>query len=242
MSAVAYLMESSKLCTISSKFRTFAVSSFWAAVSCSCAFSNKSVSVETMPPLFDTYTSPAGAPVSASSSPCCTKAVSFAASVELRADACTMTVSACATVSEFLICIIDAPPAISFSRIPMARWRVPMISVVSFSVAAKSAASSALTLLAFARSVSSADMAAASSSTLVLSAAMVESSFAMAAVRSATSAFAVLISKASCLERSPQVTMVSSYCVFASAPSAEILASKSESIVKTLSIGVPLLA
>mmetsp|Transcript_68216 Transcript_68216/g.202987 ORF Transcript_68216/g.202987 Transcript_68216/m.202987 type:complete len:237 (+) Transcript_68216:844-1554(+) len=164
ISSVRDCLSNSKLCSA-------LVSFFLASASCASALSRRLSSVEIMSPLWPSYTVAAGAPRLASPESssdlwaACTNAVSFAPSFELRAEACTRTSNACATLVASFSCTMDvAPVCISFSRMPMARVSASMISVSSFSSVPNSLLSCARMPMAAFRSASSVAMPAESSS------------------------------------------------------------------------------
>mmetsp|Transcript_100621 Transcript_100621/g.225547 ORF Transcript_100621/g.225547 Transcript_100621/m.225547 type:complete len:237 (-) Transcript_100621:265-975(-) len=190
-SLLANRISSSKDCFIISKLWRFEVSFFLASANCDSAFSRRPSNVEMMSPLWPSYTAAAGAPNSSSaesSSDCCdacTKAVSFAASCELKTDAWTNTLRASVTLAASLTCSKAEPPfCISRSRMPIALPSMSITSESSFSSALKSAASFALMPVAALRSASSEAMLDASSSTFALRDPAMAASFAMAAFSS----------------------------------------------------------
>mmetsp|Transcript_12009 Transcript_12009/g.30215 ORF Transcript_12009/g.30215 Transcript_12009/m.30215 type:complete len:266 (-) Transcript_12009:259-1056(-) len=193
-SLLLYLISSFKDCSNISKAWVSCVSFFRAASSWSSDFSRRSVSVSKIPPLWLSYTAPAGAPMSSSSLELCTSAVSRLASEVVIAEAETKTLSACATLAAFFNCNMEAPPFISRSMMPMARCKVSMISDNSFSSATKASFSLARISVAAFTSASSMAISPESCSTLACKAPTVASSWAIAACNSATSAFPVLMS------------------------------------------------
>mmetsp|Transcript_17515 Transcript_17515/g.46668 ORF Transcript_17515/g.46668 Transcript_17515/m.46668 type:complete len:239 (-) Transcript_17515:267-983(-) len=193
-SLLLYFSSSFKDCSNISKAWRSCVSFFRAASSWSSDFSRRSVSVSKMPPLWLSYTAPAGAPTSSSSFELCTRAVSWLASEVLSAEAETKTLRACATLAAFFSCNMEAPPFISRSMMPMARCKVSMISDNSFSSATKASFSLARISVAAFTSASSMAISPESCSTLACKAPTVASSWAIAACNSATSAFPVLMS------------------------------------------------
>mmetsp|Transcript_23071 Transcript_23071/g.49132 ORF Transcript_23071/g.49132 Transcript_23071/m.49132 type:complete len:218 (-) Transcript_23071:107-760(-) len=190
-----------------------------------------------MPPLWPLYTAAAGAPRlksdswSLSSEPCelCTNAVSRPASAELNTEAFTITLNACVMLPAFFNCTKEPLLAISFSRSPMARCKVSMISESSFDSAPKSAASLPRISVAALRSASSVLMSAESCSTLVLKELVRADSASIVAFKLETSPFPVLISKPRFLERSSHHSENSLYVFCAASPSPTILDCKSES-------------
>mmetsp|Transcript_12014 Transcript_12014/g.30236 ORF Transcript_12014/g.30236 Transcript_12014/m.30236 type:complete len:239 (-) Transcript_12014:259-975(-) len=193
-SLLLYFSSSFKDCSNISKAWVSCVSFFRAASSWSSDFSRRSVSVSKIPPLWLSYTAPAGAPMSSSSLELCTSAVSRLASEVVIAEAETKTLSACATLAAFFNCNMEAPPFISRSMMPMARCKVSMISDNSFSSATKASFSLARISVAAFTSASSMAISPESCSTLACKAPTVASSWAIAACNSATSAFPVLMS------------------------------------------------
>mmetsp|Transcript_68421 Transcript_68421/g.193220 ORF Transcript_68421/g.193220 Transcript_68421/m.193220 type:complete len:285 (+) Transcript_68421:1147-2001(+) len=181
------------------------VSFLRAPSSWSSAFSSRSDSTSTIPPLWPLYAAAAGVPGGASSSSLelCTKEARRLESAVLNMEPCTSTAKACVNVPAFLSWAMEAPPFLSSrSKMPIARWRVPTTSTSSFSSAAKSVDSFALIPVAALRSASSTERSPASFSTLAPKAPMVEASWAMAAFSSSTWPLPVLISKVRLLERS----------------------------------------
>mmetsp|Transcript_1887 Transcript_1887/g.5360 ORF Transcript_1887/g.5360 Transcript_1887/m.5360 type:complete len:247 (-) Transcript_1887:343-1083(-) len=169
------LISSVRLCFSVSKLFLELVSSFRSESSWDLALSRRSPRTSMMPPLWPWYTSASGAPRSSSSSPCpacwepCTSAASFFSSAVLSREAWTIARRAPTTPPSPAIWSMEAPAplAISFSRMPIARSRVPTTSESSASSAAKSLCSFARISVAAFRSASSRASSAASSSILV---------------------------------------------------------------------------
>mmetsp|Transcript_28501 Transcript_28501/g.72106 ORF Transcript_28501/g.72106 Transcript_28501/m.72106 type:complete len:268 (+) Transcript_28501:459-1262(+) len=223
-SLLLYFISSFKDCSSISKAWRSLVSLFRAASNCSSDLSRRSVRVSMMPPLWLSYTAPAGAPTSASSLELCNKAVKRCASAVLSDDASTSTLNACTMLFAPFNCSMDAPPFISRSKIPTARRTTSMVSANSFSSARKASCSLPRISVAALRSASSVDNSPESFSTFVSRDLILAASFEIAACSSATSAFPVFISCPNVLERSSHHSENSSYTFCAPSPSLRILA------------------
>mmetsp|Transcript_19869 Transcript_19869/g.52730 ORF Transcript_19869/g.52730 Transcript_19869/m.52730 type:complete len:360 (+) Transcript_19869:2-1081(+) len=157
---------SSRPCFSISKPFLAAVSPLRRLPSSSSALASMSSSTSTMPPLCDLYAAAAGAPSSSSSlsSEVCARATSFWRSEVLKEAASSTAPRPTRAVRmlEVSICAKEAPLDVCSLMILMARERASTASIISFSLAAKSAASFSRIPVAFLRSSELSEMEAAS--------------------------------------------------------------------------------